>query len=113
MIKIKESYTVKEIADILGVSKTAIQKYIKASAIDYDYIEKNRQYYFEDKADKIIQGFKNRNNTDNDNNTNQETDNRQPTTENRQPQTDAGRITEPKEKSQDRQPTTANRQPTT
>ena len=55
----KESYTVKEIADILGVSKTTIQKYIKASAIDYDYIEKNKQYYGIDKAKIIIKGVRN------------------------------------------------------
>ena len=38
-------YTVKEIADILGVSKTTVQKAIKAAAIEFDKVEKNRQYY--------------------------------------------------------------------
>ena len=38
-------YTVKEIADILGVSKTTVQKAIKAAAIEFDKVEKTRQYY--------------------------------------------------------------------
>ena len=47
-------YTVKEIADILNVSKTTIQKAIKAANIEYDKIEKNRQYYCIDKTKQII-----------------------------------------------------------
>lgn len=49
-----KDYTVKEIADLLKVSKTTIQKAIKAAAIEYDYIEKNRQYYTAAKAKEII-----------------------------------------------------------
>lgn len=54
---VKEYYTVKEIAELLKVSKTTIQKIIKAAAIDYDHMEKNRQYYSWDKAKVIIKEF--------------------------------------------------------
>jgi len=47
-------YTVKEIADILGVSKTTVQKAIKAAAIEFDKVEKNRQYYSFEKTKQII-----------------------------------------------------------
>ena len=47
-------YTVKEIADILGVSKTTVQKAIKAAAIVFDKVEKNRQYYSFEKTKQII-----------------------------------------------------------
>ena len=47
-------YTVKEIADILGVSKTTVQKAIKAASIEFDKVEKNRQYYSFDKTKQII-----------------------------------------------------------
>ena len=47
-------YTVKEIADILGVSKTTVQKAIKAAAIECDKVEKNRQYYSLEKTKQII-----------------------------------------------------------
>ena len=47
-------YTVKEIADILGVSKTTVQKAIKAANIEFDKVEKNRQYYSFDKTKQII-----------------------------------------------------------
>ena len=53
----KEYYTVKEIADLLKVSKTTIQKIIKAAAIEYDHIDKNRQYYSFDKVKVIIKEF--------------------------------------------------------
>lgn len=46
--------TVREIADILKVSKTTVQKAIKAAAISCDYVERNRQYYKSDKAKQII-----------------------------------------------------------
>lgn len=55
---IKEYYTVKEIADLLEVSKTTIQKIIKATEIEYDHIEKNRQYYCISKVKEIIKSFK-------------------------------------------------------
>ena len=47
-------YTVKEIADIVGVSKTTVQKAIKAAAIECDKVEKNRQYYSLEKTKQII-----------------------------------------------------------
>lgn len=47
-------YTVKEIADILGVSKTTVQKAIKAASIECDKVEKNRQYYSLEKTKQII-----------------------------------------------------------
>lgn len=56
MIK-KDYYTVKEIADLVKVSKTTIQKIIKSIGIDFDYVEKNRQYYSFDKAKRIIIDF--------------------------------------------------------
>ena len=47
-------YTVKEIADLLQVSKTTVQKTIKVNNIIYDYISKNKQYYSYEKAKQII-----------------------------------------------------------
>ena len=47
-------FTVKEIADILKVSKTTVQKAIKAANISYDYIERNRQYYSMEKTRQIV-----------------------------------------------------------
>lgn len=47
-------YTVKEIADTLEVSKTTVQKVIKANNIVYDYVSKNRQYYNYEKTKQII-----------------------------------------------------------
>ena len=47
-------YTVKEIADLLQVSKTTVQKTIKANNIIYDYISKNKQYYSYDSTKQII-----------------------------------------------------------
>jgi predicted DNA-binding protein YlxM (UPF0122 family) len=47
-------FTVKEIADILRVSKTTVQKAIKAAGITYDYIERNKQYYSMEKTRKIV-----------------------------------------------------------
>lgn len=51
-------YTVKEIADLLQVSKTTVQKSIKANNIDYDYISKNKQYYSYEKTKKIIESIR-------------------------------------------------------
>jgi len=50
----KEYYKVKEIADLLEVSKTAIQNAIKAAGIDYDKKEANKHYYGLDKTKQII-----------------------------------------------------------
>ncbi len=47
-------FTVKEIADILKVSKTTVQKAIKAADISFDYIERNRQYYSMEKTRQIV-----------------------------------------------------------
>ena len=51
-------YTVKEIADLLGVSKTTIQKAIKAAAIDYDYVERNKYFYKLGKVKEIISSIR-------------------------------------------------------
>ena len=51
-------YTIKEIADIVGVSKTAIQKTIKEIQIDYDYINKNKQCYSIIKTIHIIKSIR-------------------------------------------------------
>lgn len=50
----KESYTVKEIADILGYTKTTITKTIKALCIEPDKMERNKFYYGAEKARQII-----------------------------------------------------------
>lgn len=101
----KESYTVKEIADIIGVSKTTIQKYIKASAITYDYVAKNKQYYSIDKTKSIIKGIRTDFNVD-------EIGNRQPQTDNIENEN----ITETQSDSvgcRNCQPPTANQKPQT
>jgi DNA-binding transcriptional MerR regulator len=127
----KYSYTVKEIADILGVSKTAIQKYIKSYNIDYDYIDKNKYFYGKEKTIAIIKGIRSDFNISEIDKATQKSDNRKPTTENQQPPTDNRQSqtsavcdTEPKEKeceigreqqpqTDNRQSQTDNRQPTT
>ena len=53
-----KQFTVREIADLLRVSKTTIQKYIKAANIEYDCIEKNKQYYSYQKAKEIIKNIR-------------------------------------------------------
>ena len=50
----KEFYKVKEIADLLEVSKTAIQNTIKTAGIDYDKKEANKHYYGIEKTKQII-----------------------------------------------------------
>lgn len=47
-------YTVKEIADLLSVSKPTIQRYINTAAIEPDKEENQCRYYNFDKAIKII-----------------------------------------------------------
>ena len=47
-------YTVKEIADLLSVSKPTIQRYINTAAIEPDKKENQCRYYNFDKAVKII-----------------------------------------------------------
>lgn len=53
-----KDFTVKDIADLLKVSKTTVQKYIKAASIQYDYIERNKQFYGPEKAKEIIKSIK-------------------------------------------------------
>ena len=53
-----KDYTVKEIADLISVSKTTIQKFIKNNGIEYDYIKSNRQYYSFSKVKMIIVGLR-------------------------------------------------------
>ena len=100
----KYSYSVKEIADILGVSKTAIQKHIKAYNISYDYVDKNKYFYSKEKTIAIIKGIRTDFNISEIDKATQEIANRQPKTENQQPTTDnrfyeasAVGYTEPKE----------------
>mgnify|MGYP000794032478 CR=1 FL=1 len=50
----KKLYTVKEIADLLSVSKPTIQRYINTAAIEPDKEENQCRYYNFDKAVKII-----------------------------------------------------------
>lgn len=48
-------FTVREIADILKVSKPTVQKVINAAGIEPDHIEKNKYRYYEiDKVKEII-----------------------------------------------------------
>ena len=51
-------FTVKEIADFLEVSKTTISKYLKAAAIEADYVKSNRQYFSIEKTIEIIKAVK-------------------------------------------------------
>lgn len=51
-------FTIKDIADLLGVSKTTIRKVISADNIDFDYVKSNRQYFGIDKTKKIISSIK-------------------------------------------------------
>ena len=51
-------YTIKEISNIVGVSKTTIQKTIKEIQIDYDYINKNKQCYSIIKTIHIIKSIR-------------------------------------------------------
>ena len=51
-------YTVKDLANLLGVSKTAIQKHIKSKSVQYDYIERNKQFYSYSKAKDIIKSIR-------------------------------------------------------
>ena len=53
-----KDFTVKDIADLLKVSKTTVQKYIKTASIQYDYIERNKQFYGPEKAKEIIKSIK-------------------------------------------------------
>lgn len=50
-------YTMKDIADILKVSKTTVRKAIKAAAIDYDKVESNKYFYSIDKTKQIIKNI--------------------------------------------------------
>lgn len=51
-------YTVKDISKLLGVSKTTVQKYIRAESVQYDYIERNKQFYSYSKAKEIIKAIR-------------------------------------------------------
>lgn len=51
-------YTIKEISNIIGVSKTTIQKTIKENQIEYDYINKNKQCYSISKTISIIKSIR-------------------------------------------------------
>ena len=50
----KEYYTIKEIADLLGVSKTTINNTVKLRSLEYDRKEKNKFYYSLEKTMVII-----------------------------------------------------------
>lgn len=54
----KQFYTVREIADLLAVSKTTIQKAIKANDITYQKIERNKQLYTIEQSNAIIKAVK-------------------------------------------------------
>ena len=54
----KQFYTVREIADLLAVSKTTIQKAIKANGITYQKIERNKQLYTIEQSNAIIKAVK-------------------------------------------------------
>ena len=50
-------YTMRDIADILKVSKTTVRKAIKAAAIEYDKVESNKYFYSIDKTKQIIKNI--------------------------------------------------------
>ena len=54
----KQLYTVKEIADLIGVSKTTIQKAIKSNNLSWQKIERNRQYYDQTACYAIIKAIR-------------------------------------------------------
>ena len=54
----KQFYTIREIADLLAVSKTTIQKAIKANGITYQKIERNKQLYTIEQSNAIIKAVK-------------------------------------------------------
>lgn len=47
-------YSIKDIAELVGVSKTAIRKIIKETGIEYDRIDKNKQIFGYSKTKQII-----------------------------------------------------------
>jgi uncharacterized protein YjcR len=49
-----KDFTVKELADILEVSKTTVRKTIQRENIAFDYMKNNKQYYSAEKAKSII-----------------------------------------------------------
>ena len=51
-------FTVKQIADILKVSKTTVQKAIKANNIKFSFVERNKQFYSYEKAASIIKSIR-------------------------------------------------------
>ena len=53
-----KGYTIKQISDLIGVSKQAVQKVIKQHNISYDDKEKNRQIYFTNTTIKIISAMR-------------------------------------------------------
>jgi hypothetical protein len=50
----KDKWTIKEIADLISVSKTTIQKTVKELNIEPDLFEKNKQYFYYPKVKLII-----------------------------------------------------------
>lgn len=49
-----KEYSIKDLADILDVSKTTVRKAIQKEQIEYDCVKNNKQLYSEAKARKII-----------------------------------------------------------
>ena len=54
----KKEYTVKEIADLLEVSKTTVSNSIKEMGIQYDVFKNNKHIYFLEKTEIIIKNIK-------------------------------------------------------
>ena len=51
-------FTVKDIANLLSVSKTTISKAIKAAEMECDYVQSNRQYFSAEKTRQLILAVK-------------------------------------------------------
>lgn len=81
-------YKIIEIAELLEVSKTAIQKTIKAADIDPDKKERNKYYYGVEKTKRIIRSIRPDFDFSTFDNSQTKTDNSQTKSENQQEETD-------------------------
>lgn len=104
-----KEYTVKEIADIIEVSKPTVQRAINSAAVEADTVDKQqRRFYSEDKAREIIISIKpnfdfstcdippqSATDTDTNRNTEKQADTKADTESNTAPQSETDRNTAP------------------
>ena len=55
----KKEWSVKDLAELCGVSKPTIQTAIKSLELEFDRFDKNKQFFFSEKAKKIAEFVKN------------------------------------------------------